>query len=201
MKPILSLIMLLFLRHLLSAQPAANNLTHFNHVLFTVPDGWKASQQGPFFEMHPTDLAADEFLIYFFLQPVTDTSFANAALQTINEMATALGGESFKEDVYGNSPLYEINNSGRFAKGWQYSTGRSHIRIKHSVNNGIIEFWFYYLGIFMVKVHDRIERVVFLSKDLRRGLDENSTYRKPAYENIIRDFFYSLEFDDWTDAK
>jgi hypothetical protein len=200
MKPILLTFLILNIHPVLFAQNNNNSVTHFNHVLFTIPTGWVSNQQGGFFEMHPSDLDKDEMLTYLFLPPVTDTSFANVALQTINEMATGVSGESYKEDVYGNSPLYQINNQGIFIKGWEYSTGRSHIRLKHSINAGIIDYWFYYLGIFMVKIHNRIERVVFMSKDLRRGLDQNSTYRKPAYENIVRDFFYSLEFDDWTAA-
>lgn len=198
MKPVVSTILFLILHHLILAQ---NSTTHFNHLLFTVPVGWTSNQQGGFLEMHPSDLEKDEMLTYLFLPPANDTSFANVALQTINEVTTGVGGQSYKEDLNGSGPLYVINNQGKYIKGWEYSTGRSHIRLQHSVNNGIIDYWFYYLGIFMVKINNRIERVVFLSRDLRRGFDQNSTYRKPAYENIVRDFFYSLEFDDYTDAK
>jgi hypothetical protein len=199
MKPIVSTILLLTLSHSLPAQTSNDGTTHINHIIFTVPQGWTSKQQGSFFEMHPNDLEKDEMLTYLFLPPVNDTSFANTALQTINEIATGVGAQSYKEN--GSSPLYEINNQGRYVKGWEYSTGQSHLRLQHGVNNGIIDYWSYYLGIFMVKINNRIERVVFLSRDLRRSFAQNSTYRKPAYENVVQDFFYSLEFDDWTDAK
>jgi len=58
----------------------------------------------------------------------------------------------------------------------------------------------YYFGIFLVKVNGRTERAVCVSKDFRSNFQTCRTYLNPMYEPVIRNFFFDLEFDDWTDG-
>lgn len=176
---------------------------HFKHFIFTVPAGWKATQQENFFLMTPPDLETDEMLSYILLPPLTDTSFENAAITTLKEIAVSMNGEAVQEQIYGKGPLYIQENEGKYAKGWVYSKGHGTIRVGTPDPNspGIIRYQFFSTGVFLVKIHSRIERLIYLSKDIRRGFADNSTYRKPTYESIIKNFFFELEFDDWTDAK
>jgi len=187
------------------AQPKTNapadGLTHFGHLLFQTPPGWKTMQQADVFIMLPTDLAPDELLTYIIGAPVSDTNFERVAISTIKELATGLNGEAIGENIYGPSPLYVKQNEGRYIKGWEYSMGHGHIRVKYRAPNSTIDnYQFFYVGLFLVRLNGRVERITFLSKDIRRGPSENSTYRKPIYDAVVSNFFFDLEFDDWKDA-
>ena len=204
MKPIILFLPLFLVAYSLQAQNSndATQAIHFNHFQFKAPESWKSTQAPNYFEMHPPDLAKDELLSYFIMPSVTDTGFKTVAVKTLNELAVGMSGEAFASSVFGNSPLYEEENRGRYVKGWEYSIGHGHIRVKYQTSSpGIYNYNIYTIGVFLAQIHDRMERVVYLSKDLRRGLSENSTYRKPSYERIIKDFFFTIDFDDWTDTR
>jgi hypothetical protein len=178
-------------------------LIHFNHFLFKTPAGWKSAQNANYYLLIPPDLESDEMLTYILLSPINNQSFDDAAISTLKEVATSLNGEAVQEQIFDKGPLYIRENEGTYAKGWTYSLGHGTIRIATPNPNspGIISYQFYYVGVFLVKINSRIERVVYLSKDIRRGFADNSTYRKPTYESVIKNFFFDIEFDDWTDAK
>lgn len=180
-----------------------SGLIHFNHFLFKTPAGWKSAQNGNYYLLIPPDLEPDEMLTYILLPSINDQSFDDAGVSTLKEVATSLNGEAVQEQIFGKGPLYIKENEGAYAKGWIYSLGHGTIRIATPNPNspGIISYQFFHVGVFLVKINSRIERVVYLSKDIRRGLADNSTYRKPTYESIIKNFFFDMEFDDWTDAK
>ncbi|MDP4264184.1 MAG: hypothetical protein Q8941_16770 [Bacteroidota bacterium] len=180
-----------------------SGLMHFNHMLFKIPPGWKTAQQGNLFMMTPPDLEPDEMLSYIFLPSVTDTSFNDVAVSTLKEVATGMNGEAVQEQIFGKGPLYIQENEGKYGKGWEFSKGHGTIRLAYPDPNspGVNKYEFYSAGVFLAKIHSRIERVIYISKDIRRGFNENSTYRKPTYESIIKNFFFDLDFDDWTNAK
>jgi len=201
-EPLLLLAMLTV--HLALAQPATNaradGLAHVGHLLFRVPPGWKSVHQGNIFIMLPTDLAPDELLTFIIGAPVNDTNFDRVAVSTINELAAGLNGEATGEAIYGPSPLYVKENEGRYIKGWEYSLGHGHIRVKYRAPNSSIDsYQFFYAGLFFVRLNGRVERIAFLSKDIRRGFADNSTYRKPVYDAVVSNFFFDIGFDDWKD--
>jgi hypothetical protein len=174
----------------------------FGHFRFRVPSGWNYVQHPDFLVLNPPGLASDEMLNFFLLSPRTDTSFEKTATSTLQELATAMGGSAFSEQIFGPGPLLEKENSGKFAKGWEYWKGHGRIRVgSRQENSSLIQYSFFYAGIFLVKIHERMERAVYISRDIRRGLTESSTYLKGAYRPVIKNFFFDLEFDDWKDEK
>jgi len=184
-----------------STNTLSSGASHFNHFIFNVPAGWKSMQQSAFFSITAPDLQSDEILFYLLLPPVNDTGFNTTAENTLNLVAQSMGGKASQEQIFGKGPIYILENEGKYAKGWEYSMGHGRILVNTTPNDPIVHYINYHAGVFLVKLHSRIERVVYISKDLRRGLEENSTYRKPSYESIIKNFFFDLEFDDWTDSK
>ncbi|HTR29376.1 MAG TPA: hypothetical protein VMH27_08895 [Puia sp.] len=173
--------------------------SHFNHILFRIPEGWSSRQLGPWFALTPPDLANGEFLSYFLLPPAGDNSFAEVAEATIREVATIMGGKPIRES-FGQGPVFVKENEARHAKGWEYSIGHGLFQAvagKDAV--GLDQILTYYTGVFLARINGRIERVVFVSRDFRAHMETCRTYLKPAYEPVIRNFFFSLEFDDWND--
>lgn len=184
--------------------PAANGSTvHFNHLIFKIPPGWKSNQQKDFLMMTAPNLATDEMLFYVMLSPTAETDFDNAGTNALKEMATAMNGEAVQEQIYGKGPLYIKENQDRYCKGWEFSIGHGNIRLAYTNPNspGINSYVFYHAGVFLVKINNRMERIMFVSKDIRRGFADNSTYRKQSYEQVIKNFFFDLDFDDWTNTK
>ena len=172
----------------------------FNHFIFDVPAGWKTTNQPTFFAITPPDLAAGEVLSYMMLKPVADAGFDQAAETTINEIAAGLGGQPSHE-ISGSGPFYIKENEGTYAKGWEFSKGHALVISKNGKDAfGLDQLITWYVGICLAKINSRIERVVFISKDVRRNFLNCRTYLKPAYEPVIQNFFFNLEFDDWKDA-
>ncbi len=186
-----------------SASTNNNGTVHFNHFIFKTPGGWKSNQQKDFFMMTAPNLETDEMLFYVMLPPSADTSFDNAGEAALKEMATGMNGEAVQEQIYGKGPLYIKENADRYSKGWEFSLGHGIIRLASPDPNNpaINQYVFYHAGVFLVKIHARMERVMYISKDIRRGFAENSTYRKLAYEQVIKNFFFDLDFDDWNNTK
>src|SRR5579859_6416313 len=120
MKTLLTITFILC-RLVLRAQ-SADGPSHFNHILFRVPEGWSSRQLGPWFALTPQDLATGEFLSYFLLPPAGDNSFGEVAESTIREVATIMGGKPIRES-FGQGPLFVKETEARHAKGWEYSIG------------------------------------------------------------------------------
>lgn len=172
----------------------------FIHFIFDVPAGWKTTNQPTFFAITPPDLAAGEIFSYVMLTPIHDAGFAQAAETTINEIATSLSGKPSYE-ISGSGPYYVKENEGTYAKGWEFSKGHALVISKNGKDAfGLDQLITWYVGVFLAKINSRIERVVFISKDVRRNFLDCRTYLKPAYEPVIKNFFFDLEFDDWKDA-
>lgn len=150
--------------------------------------------------MAPPDLVAGELLTYILLPPLAESDLDRAAETTVREVAFSLGARPVREG-FGPGPLYVKENRTRHAKGWEYSLGHGMAQAvsgKDAVGLDILVV--YYFGIFLVKVNGRIERVVYISKDFRSNFQTCRTYLNPAYQPVVKNFFFDLEFDDWADA-
>ncbi|MDP4264185.1 MAG: hypothetical protein Q8941_16775 [Bacteroidota bacterium] len=179
----------------------SSGLTHFNHFLFVVPAGWKTVQQNGILLMAPGDLATNEMLSYMFLPPVNSLSFENVIQTTLDDIAGNLGGALMNEvsPGPGQSQHFEKEIEGKSFKGWEYCKGYGHVMVPHG-NTDPYGSDKYKINLFLVKVNSRMERLVWLSKDVHEGVKESTTDQNPKYHDVIREFCFSLRFDDWTDA-
>ncbi len=170
---------------------------HFNHIFFNVPPAWKLQTQPTFVAMTAPDLSSGEALSLILLAPNPDAGFEQAAETTISEMAAGLGGQPSHE-ISGTGSFYVKESEGSYLKGWQYSKGHAIIISKNGKDAlGLDQLVTWYMCVFLAKINSRIERAVFISKDVRRNFLNCRTYLKPEYDPIIKNFFFDLEFDDW----
>lgn len=206
MKKTFLFLLLLPATHLLFAQGPTSvggaGQNHFGHFIFRMPEGWRSSlQEGGYFMMAPPDLVAGELLTYILLPPLAESDFDRAAETTIREVAFSLGAKPIREG-FGSGPLYVKENRARHAKGWEYALGHGMAQAvagKDAV--GLDQLVVYYFGIFLVKLNNRMERAVYVSKDFRSNFQTCRTYLNPVYEPVVKNFFFDLEFDDWTSGR
>jgi len=182
-----------------SAGSTNSGLIHFNHFLFTVPEGWKAAQDGTVLTMTAPVQTPDEMLTFILLPPVTDTGFQDAGNNAINQVATSMGGEAIP-NVSGSRPLYFMLTDGKFGKGWDYSMGTGSIRVVQKTNDPYTSYLFFTVGVFLAKINSRMERVLYLSKDFKCGIYQTTTAYKGTFDPIVTNFFFNLKFDDWKEA-
>lgn len=173
---------------------------HFDHFIFSVPEGWKNGIQDGVMMMAPVDLAQNELLAYMFLPSVIESSFENVCQETLNYLAQDFKGTLMTEVTLSNGGpnnfIREI--SGRSFKGWEYYKGKGHIKVP-KVNDPYSSD-VYEINLFLVKIHTRIERLVLVSKDVHDGVKESTTARNPKYTEVVKSFCFNLEFDDWKDT-
>ncbi len=175
-----------------------NGTIHFNHFIFTIPDGWKPAQQGAYYSLSAPNVPENESLSFILMPPLTTNSFEEAGTTTINELAAGMNGIAQTAPYVGH-PVYQYTHEGTTPKGWQYSMGTGVITISYgnAGNSSYRPSDQYEIGVYLAKIHGRIERVVYLSKHYSCGIYGSSTYINMAYESVINDFFFTLSYDDY----
>ncbi|HVM88852.1 MAG TPA: hypothetical protein VMT76_11755 [Puia sp.] len=191
----------------ISTQTSANNdgLMHFNHLIFNIPQGWKATQDAAAMSFTIPVQSKDEMLMLMLLPPVTDTNFQIAGNNTINLIAKSMGGRVPLTGGPGRE--YSMIHEGQYAKSWQYSFGKNTISISKMPTQAdpyptSLDFE---AGVYMAKINGRIERVVYLSKNYKCGSGiygtNTSTSYKNIYSSLLDHFFFNLKFDDYEELK
>lgn len=175
---------------------SSEGLTHFNHFIFKIPAGWKSTQQGAYLSLSPTDVPANESLIFLLMPSSSNTSFEDVGTSTINELAVAMNGTVIPDVTVGH-PVYIRPHEGKTPKGWDYSMGTGQIKVQYTGSDGYLTSDQYDVGVFLAKINDRIERVVYLSKYYRCGIYGSSTFINLEYEPMITNFFFTISYDDY----
>lgn len=194
----------LLLTRQLSAQdqpaPESAGQLHIGHCIFSVPAGWKTTQQAGLLAMTAPDLGPEEGLTFLLLPPTTDANFLSAADATMNLLATSMQGQAVQQN-YSTHALYFELHSGRCGKGWDYSFGTGVIHVPYkNPNDPYTTTINFTVGVFLAKVNGRIERTVYISKDYRCGIYGTTTAYKWIYDPVISDFFFEMRFDDWPES-
>ncbi|HTQ63888.1 MAG TPA: hypothetical protein VMI12_03780, partial [Puia sp.] len=181
-----------------SSSAAINTgLIHFNHFLFTAPDGWKVAKDGIYMVITAPVQTADEMLSYILFPSSNDTGFQRAGDEAIKQLASGMGGIA-KGFGQSDGSVYQVLHQGIYKKGWEYSMGSGKIQVNNTAD--FSKSMSFDVGVFLAKINGRIERVLYLSKDYRCGSYSTTTDYKKSYESIIENFFFDMKFDDWEDT-
>jgi hypothetical protein len=180
-----------------SSASKSMGLMHFNHFLFTVPAGWKPTNNGNYMTLTAPLVTADEMLSYILFPSFNDTSFQKAGDDAVKQLASSMGGDA-KGFGRGDGSVYEALHMGIYKKGWEYSMGSGKIQVNNTADYS--KSMSFDVGVFLAKINGRIERVLYLSKDYRCGSYSTTTAYKKTYESIIDNFFFEMKFDDWEDT-
>jgi hypothetical protein len=171
-----------------SAPPAAPvaGATSFGHMRFTPPPGWKSVAYANGALLQPSNLPAHHLDITVMqaidwsgtLDDALKRSWDDAAKQLVLERTLTVDGTPYMK-----------RQSGTSFKGWEFMLADGTLRAPDSD---------YFVKLFLVKIKGRVERIVVLSKDRsHRGYD--SCAQANFYLAIIQEFFFGVQFDDWTD--
>lgn len=170
---------------------------HFNHFLFTPPAGWTLQQNGAYMNMTAPTQFQDRMLTIILFPPSSDTNFLSAGNASIEELAKTLGGRAYHSAVAGN-PSYSMLHDGIYGNSWPYSYGTGEIDITQSTpGNPYASDLVFVVGVYMAKINNRTERMLFLSKDYKCGPTSHSTtYFTQTYQKVIDEFFFDMRWDD-----
>jgi hypothetical protein len=170
--------------------PVAGSTGKYGTIAFTAPKGWKIQPYQGGVDIMPADITKGEFLDITFLPSKKFTGLLSKALAESWEDACRQFNVE-KTRTVDNMP-YDILTEKKSFKGWDY------IRAHGSVRGNGGDF---YLHLFIVRINNRIERIVIVSKENRDNLTDYHSYNNPKYNQVIQEFLFSIQFDDWKDPE
>ena len=159
----------------------------FGHILLPPLKGWTLKKYPNAAIFTPTDISSGQYLEVRIMdsKPFTGT-MQQALAESWNDALQDLDAKN----AYDGNP-YDIVMEKTSYKGWDYISGRGTFKAK-----GNDDIWKYDMHLFVVKLNNRIERIVVWGlMNVNHG--DYSPWVNPLYQHAIEDFFYSIKFDDW----
>jgi hypothetical protein len=157
----------------------------FENFMYKLPPGWTSSNNNGHFEIYPQQVKTHEsFSIVLLKGKLSNASLQEELAGCWAEVANILGGEMMREVSGGN---YNTDETSKTDAGWEYIAGHGAMR------KGNI----YFIHAYVIKVKDRIERVIVFSKEIRldamRSNIDPTIHHYPYYK-AITDFIFNLRF-------
>jgi hypothetical protein len=169
-----------------AAEPSA-----FQHFKYAVPPGWKESRYANAVLLAPTDPPKGHHLDLTLMMPKPHNGTLPEALATSWDDVCLQSGLTKKRTV--NNMPYDIQTEERTCyKGWKYIRARGEV-----VGNA--DQAEYDLNLTVIRIFDRIERVAVLGRKLTHNVTRYSLYDSPTHQQVVNQFLFSLQFDDWID--
>ena len=166
----------------------------FGAITYLVPEGWGHQQFSDGVVLKPLDLPPNEGLAVQIMSPLMNAESLNAALeQTYDEAVTMYKATKMNEPSGGN---YSKQAARRSFQGWEYIRCSGGIQVE----NGTPYKDEYGLDLFVVKIHDRYERVVVLKSRKNCGTSRYYPTERLSYRNAIEGLLFSMTFADWKQA-
>ena len=176
-------------------QPVGNPVTKgseikdsesFGNIIYKVPVGWTSSKVDPrYVEIFPVKLMPQESFSVLLLQgKVSGASLEQELAECWNDFARLMGAEQLRE-VSGNS--YNTDEINKTAAGWEYIAGHGSMRKGYD----------YFVHAYVIRVKERIERVIVFSKEIRLDALTNNidpTVHHTPYYDVITSFIFNLRF-------
>jgi hypothetical protein len=164
--------------------PKAGMQTYENFI-YQIPDGWTSKQETKFMELFPQRTREHELFSIILLKGKNSTASLKQELASCwDEFAGIMKAEKLREVNGGNYNEDEISKT---FQGWEYIAGHGSIRTGAD----------FFVHTYIIRVKDRVERVIVLSKEIRldalRSNIDPSLHHYPYY-TAITDFIFSLQF-------
>lgn len=164
-------------------QPSAAGTRTFHNVIYTPPPGWAVRENSAGAVVSPQgQLQGEESLDVVILPGKTGSDLEQEFRTTWNEVCGMLNAQSMRTV---NGAMYDTEGVQRSWNGWDYMRGEG-----GAFNDQIR----YTLGLFLVKVNGRIERVAIVSREMQVNLMVATASHNPRFENAINDFLFGLRF-------
>lgn len=161
----------------------------FGRMRYTVPTGWRETRSDGEVVLTPTDLPAGESL-EILLMPAKQSPGALAAELEAgwNEGARQ---SRFTTTRTVNNTAYNITQEQRTSfRGWDYTRADGVMSSPDDRHD-------YFVNLTVVRVNDRVERVLVRSRQNNQNWTRYSFYQSPDHNRAVQEFLFSLNFDDW----
>lgn len=172
-----------------TSDDAVTSAGKFGHIIYTPIKGWKQTNFTNAVSFIPSGLPDNRYIETRIMQ---SKPFSGTMQQAFEESWNdAL--LQFKL-ISPFTPPYFIIKEKTSYKGWPYIQGEG--TVKSIDDNNELGYDKYYVNIFVIKLNNRIERIVTVGFQNINGSDY-SLYNGQDYRNAITELCLGLKFDDW----
>lgn len=159
----------------------------FDNFIYRIPEGWTSKQETNFMELFPQKVKPEEVFSIILLNGKTSNASLEQELATCwDEFAGMMKAEKLREISGGH---YDVGSISKTFAGWEYITGQGGIRTGAD----------FLVQAYVIRVKERVERVIVLAKVIRLDgvyVDMYPTIHGPYY-GIITDFIFNLRFSNF----
>ena len=167
----------------------AGGTEKFGHIIYTPIKGWKQTNFTNAVSFIPSGMPDNRYIETRIME---SKSFSGTMQQAFAESWNdAL--QQFQL-ISPFTPPYSIIKEKTSYKGWPYIQGEG--TVKRIDDNNELGYDKYYVNIFVIKLNNRIERIVTVGFQNINGSDY-SLYNGQDYRNAITELCLGLKFDDW----
>ena len=157
----------------------------FDNFIYKLPPGWTSKDNPELIEIYPQQLKQHEnFSIILLKGKISSSSLQQELANCWIEFANILGGELLRE-VSGYN--YNTDEVSKTDAGWEYIAGHGSMRKGDN----------YFVHAYVIKVKERIERVIVFAKEIRLDAMRNNidpTRHHYPYYLTVTDFIFNLRF-------
>jgi len=154
---------------------------------YRVPAGWREKRYSNGVTLSPADPPRGEPLDLTIMTPKPAAGTLSQALAASWDEACVQFGATKTSSV--NGTAYDAKEERRSFKGWPYVRGSGVVTAADKSD--------YFMDLLVMRVNDRLERIVILSKQFRTTYDTWSLYRSPDYGPVCQSIIFGVKFDDW----
>ncbi len=173
----------------INANVSEIGMAKFGHLVYTPIVGWKQTIFTNAVSFIPNGLPADRYIETRIMESKVFSGTMQQALEeSWNDVL-----EQFQLTYHLNTKPPAIITEKISYKGWQYIQGEGTARSnddKRETNYDV-----FYVNLFVIKVNNRIERIVTVSLKNIKG-NEYSLYNNYLWQGPITEFCFNVKFDD-----
>jgi hypothetical protein len=174
------------------AKVVAKDAGTFGRMRYSVPPGWSEKRSDSEVVLSPGDTPRGESLEVVIMPAKELAGTLSDALKLAWDEAAEQSHFTKTRTVNGGA--YNTQEQRTSFKGWEY------IRADGIMSNAADQHD-YIVNLTVIKINDRVERILVRTKRNTQNLQLYSLYQAPAYYQAIHEFLFSLKFDDWKDPK
>jgi len=172
-----------------TSQTSANGSEVFGHMIFQPMKDWNMQRYANGIIFKPSALPDDRYIETRIMESRPFTGSMQEALTTswddaLNQLKLV--------SLFSRS--YSIIREKKSYKGWDYIQAEG--TVKKTDDQRDLGYDKYYINLFIIKLNNRIERIVTVGLKNINGADY-SPYNNLLYQDAIIEFCLSVKFDDW----
>ncbi|MBA2250970.1 MAG: hypothetical protein H0W12_12360 [Chitinophagaceae bacterium] len=170
------------------------SLQALGHMLFMPMKEWTMQRYTDAIIFKPVNLPANRYLETRIMESKPFSGSMQEAMET--SWNDVLNKFQFVSPY--NKPYYNIIKEKKSYKGWDYIQAEG--TVKRIEDHSELAYEKYYINLFVIKLNDRIERIITVGLQNINGADY-SPYNNSLYRNAIIELCLGLKFDDWKEQQ